>query len=260
MTLHLPKVALVLATFSNCRAFQSISIRRITTSVPLSAVKVVKSDEEWKEILRPDRYNVLRREGTEPPWTSPFNDLKEAGTFKCGGCDSPLFTTSTKYESGSGWPSFYSPIDEDAVDLTVDYKLVMPRTEVTCKNCGGHLGHVFEDGPQPTGKRYCMNGVAMDFVSDEEDPDLARNVIKRTESSGQIKQPLMAVIPSLAFDGAVAVLFISSFISKNGSGGLDVFSDGFGVGQLLELIPLGVGAYYAASALQKAVNLVLPEE
>ena len=98
MTLHLPKVVLVLATFSSCRAFQSISIRRITNSVPLSAVKVEKSDEEWKEILRPDRYNVLRREGTEPPWTSPFNDLKEAGTFKCGGCDSPLFTTSTKYE------------------------------------------------------------------------------------------------------------------------------------------------------------------
>jgi len=117
-------------------------------------------------------------------------------------------------KSGSGWPSFYAPI-VDAVDLNVDYKLVIPRTEVSCKSCGGHLGHVFDDGPQPTGKRYCMNGAAMDFVMEKENPQLAAAVEERTSKLpggiAIIKQPPMAILPGIAIDGIVAVLFIKPF-------------------------------------------------
>ena len=225
---------------------------RVRAVTPLLATKVEKTDAEWKEILRPEQFNVLRKEGTERPFTSPLNDVKEDGTFRCAGCASPLFTTATKFESGSGWPSFYDPIDAEAVDLTVDYKLVMPRTEVTCKSCGGHLGHVFDDGPKPTGKRYCLNGVAMNFILDTEDPALANSVMERNTGGERINMPLMSVLPGVALDAAVAVLFISSFISKNGSDGLALFAgDGFEIGQLLELGPLAIGAYYAARASQK---------
>ena len=234
-----------------------IPLARVT---PLFAIKVEKTDEEWKEILAPDQFNVLRREGTEPPWTSPLNEVKEDGTFRCAGCKSALFRTSTKYESGSGWPSFYSPIDDEAIDLSVDYKLVIPRTEVTCKSCGGHLGHVFDDGPQPTGKRYCMNGVAMDFISDTDDPALAKESAERIATARKIKQPIMAVLPGLGFDAALAVLFITSFISKNGSGGLTLLTNGLSLGQVWDLFPLGFGVYYAASALQKSVDLMRSSE
>lgn len=221
------------------------------------------SESEWKETLSPERYYVLREEGTERAWTSALNDLKDEGIFCCGGCGAPLYTSSMKYESGSGWPSFYAPIDEDAVDLNVDYKLVMPRTEVSCKCCGGHLGHVFDDGPQPTGKRYCMNGVAMDFVMEDENPQLAAAVDERISKSrgglGMIKQPLMAILPGLVIDAVVAALFISSFFHKHGneSGGLDLFVDGsIEVSQFLELIPFGIGTFYMVLALQKVPSLV----
>jgi|AntRauTorckE5430_2_1112549.scaffolds.fasta_scaffold03308_6 hypothetical protein len=163
-------------------------------------------------------------------------------------------------QSGSGWPSFYAPIDSDAVDLSVDYKMVVPRTEIACKSCKGHLGHVFDDGPQPTGKRYCMNGVAMNFVSNAEDPDLAESVSQRLKIAGPgaIEQPLMAVLPGLALDAIVAGLFITSFIDKNGGNGLELFANGVDAGQLLQLIPLGIGAFYAASALRKLARLILP--
>jgi peptide-methionine (R)-S-oxide reductase len=121
------------------------------------------SDAEWQEKLSPEAYKVLRKAGTERAGSSPLNNIKEAGIFHCKGCDHPLFDSKAKYESGTGWPSFYEPLNEKAVGTSTDYVLFYPRTEVHCANCGGHLGHVFEDGPEPTGLRYCMNGVAMTF-------------------------------------------------------------------------------------------------
>jgi peptide-methionine (R)-S-oxide reductase len=123
---------------------------------------VDKTDDQWKQELTPEQYQVLRKHGTERAGTSPLNHEKRAGVFRCAGCGEPLFDSATKYESGSGWPSFYQP-REGAVDTSVDSSHFMRRTEVHCAKCGGHLGHVFPDGPQPTGERYCMNGVALKF-------------------------------------------------------------------------------------------------
>jgi len=125
------------------------------------------SDEEWRARLAPETFKVLRKHGTERPGTSPLNDEKRAGTFVCAGCHQALFPSGTKYESGSGWPSFWAPL-EGAVDTTTDRSLFMTRTEVKCARCQGHLGHVFPDGPQPTGLRYCMNGAAMAFEPEED--------------------------------------------------------------------------------------------
>ncbi|WP_187334750.1 peptide-methionine (R)-S-oxide reductase MsrB [Novosphingopyxis iocasae] len=124
---------------------------------------VTKTDAQWKKQLTPAEYNVLRKDGTERPYSSPLNKEKRAGIFICAGCDNKLFSSKTKFESGTGWPSFYAPL-KGAVVTSTDRSLGMARTEVSCARCGGHLGHVFNDGPPPTGKRYCMNGVAMDFV------------------------------------------------------------------------------------------------
>jgi peptide-methionine (R)-S-oxide reductase len=123
---------------------------------------VQKTDDEWKRDLNPDQYRVLRQHGTERAGTSPLNTEHREGTFYCAGCGEPLFDSTTKYDSGSGWPSFYSP-KPGAVETKVDQSHLMTRTEVLCAKCGGHLGHVFPDGPRPTGQRYCMNGVALDF-------------------------------------------------------------------------------------------------
>lgn len=124
---------------------------------------VQKSEDQWKKELTKEEFRVLRMEGTEPPHSSPLNDEKRSGVFVCAACGHELYPSSTKFESGSGWPSFYKPIREDAIGTRTDYKLIWPRTEVHCANCGGHLGHVFEDGPEPTGLRHCINGVALDF-------------------------------------------------------------------------------------------------
>ncbi len=123
---------------------------------------VEKSDEDWKRELSPDQYRVLREHGTERAGTSPLNAEKRQGTFLCAACGEPLFDSQTKYESGSGWPSFYKPL-EGAVGTSDDGSHLMRRTEVHCAKCGGHLGHVFPDGPRPTGERYCMNGVSLKF-------------------------------------------------------------------------------------------------
>lgn len=124
---------------------------------------VTLTDAEWKAKLSPEAYDVLRKESTERPFTSPLNEEHRAGVFHCAGCDWPLFSSDAKFDSGTGWPSFFQPINNKAVGSSTDYKLLYPRTEVHCAHCGGHLGHVFDDGPKPTGKRYCMNGVAMTF-------------------------------------------------------------------------------------------------
>ena len=120
------------------------------------------SDEDWQKRLSPEAYQVLRQEATERAGSSPLDQEARAGTFHCAGCDLPLFSSETKYDSGTGWPSFWQPL-ENAVGTRLDPGLFGDRTEVHCRRCGGHLGHVFDDGPEPTGKRYCMNGVAMAF-------------------------------------------------------------------------------------------------
>ena len=125
--------------------------------------KVVKTPDEWRKILTPAQFAVLRGEGTEVPFTSPLNNEKRKGTFVCAGCDLPLFDSKTKYDSGTGWPSFYESIP-GRVESMVDHKLILPRDEYHCARCGGHQGHVFNDGPKPTGLRFCNNGVALKFV------------------------------------------------------------------------------------------------
>lgn len=124
--------------------------------------KLSLSKAEWKKRLTPEQYHILREEGTERPGASPLNNEKRKGTYLCVGCDNPLFTSEMKYDSGTGWPSFYTTID-GAFETKLDFKLILPRTEYHCARCGGHHGHVFKDGPKPTGLRYCNNGIALKF-------------------------------------------------------------------------------------------------
>lgn len=129
--------------------------------------EINKTEQEWQNILTPEQFRVLRKHGTERAGTSSLDKNYDAGTYVCAGCGQPLFTSETKYDSGTGWPSFYAPI-EGAIETSIDRSLFMSRVEVHCSRCGGHLGHVFNDGPRPTGQRYCMNGVSLDFESGSE--------------------------------------------------------------------------------------------
>jgi peptide-methionine (R)-S-oxide reductase len=136
-----------------------------SASAPTRADRVELADAEWKKRLSPEAWNVLRQEGTERPHSSALNSEKRAGAYHCAGCDLALFTSRSKYDSRTGWPSFFDPLP-GALGTRTDFKLLLPRTEYHCARCGGHQGHVFSDGPQPTGKRYCNNGVALRFVAE----------------------------------------------------------------------------------------------
>lgn len=137
--------------------------RRVEASSPTETFEIVKTEAEWRAILTPQQFAVLRGHDTERPNSSPLNAEHRAGVFRCAGCELPLFSSSTKFDSGTGWPSFWAPLP-NAIGTSEDRSLFMSRTEVHCRRCGGHLGHVFNDGPPPTGLRYCMNGVAMTFL------------------------------------------------------------------------------------------------
>lgn len=141
----------------------AIALWRLGTEDAAAAYPFALSDAQWRKRLSPLAYNVLRKHATERPFTSPLDKEHRDGTFSCAGCGQPLFRSATKFDSGTGWPSFWAPLPK-AVGTSRDFKLGYPRTEVHCARCGGHLGHVFDDGPRPTGKRYCMNGVALSFA------------------------------------------------------------------------------------------------
>jgi len=155
---------IILSTAGAVAVYAAMRFGTASDAAPGEGFEIRKSDEEWRRSLTPAQYDVLRREGTERAGSSPLNKEKRKGTFACAGCDLPLFSSDAKYESGTGWPSFWQPLP-NAVGTTTDNTFFMKRTAVHCRRCGGHLGHVFDDGPKPTGLRYCMNGVALKFVA-----------------------------------------------------------------------------------------------
>ena len=136
----------------------------LKTRAEAKSYPVSMSDAEWKKRLTPDQFAVLRQEATERPFTSPLNDNHKAGLYACAGCDTPAYSSANKFESGTGWPSFWEPVSASAIATKSDRTLVFARTEVHCATCGGHFGHIFDDGPKPTGKRHCLNGVALKFT------------------------------------------------------------------------------------------------
>jgi peptide-methionine (R)-S-oxide reductase len=155
----------------------------------MSEHKVVKSDEQWREELAPEQYEVLRKAGTEPPFTGEYVYNKESGDYRCAACGAMLFDADTKFESGTGWPSFTEPAVAEAVELRPDNSLFMRRTEVVCRTCGGHLGHVFDDGPGENGQRFCINSAALQFQPDSDKTDAADTSDGQPAASSASAQP-----------------------------------------------------------------------
>ena len=151
------------AVLQGCLPSQSSELSESKTELS-NQFAVSKTEDEWREVLTPEEFGVLRQAKTEAPRSSPLDKNYTAGTYSCAGCSQPLYSSETKFDSGTGWPSFYAALD-GAVATSVDRSFMMTRTEVHCSNCGGHLGHIFDDGPQPTGKRHCLNGVALKFTA-----------------------------------------------------------------------------------------------
>jgi peptide-methionine (R)-S-oxide reductase len=143
---------------------KTVGIMAVLAKEPGRMFQVTKTDEEWRQILTPEQYRVLRQEGTERPFANKYNANKEPGAYHCAGCDLPVFSSEAKYDSETGWPSFWKPIADSAIGTKTDRTLFHSRTEVHCARCGGHLGHVFDDGPPPTGLRYCINSAALNFA------------------------------------------------------------------------------------------------
>ena len=154
---------ILLATVAGLFGLAAFRWLRTTPAQAAEKFEVEKTDAEWRAQLTPQQYEILRKHGTERPWSSPLLKEHRKGIFACAGCDLPLFSSDTKFDSGTGWPSFWQPLD-NALGRTEDRSYGMARIEVHCRRCGGHLGHVFDDGPKPTGLRYCMNGVALTFA------------------------------------------------------------------------------------------------
>ena len=152
------------ATWKGALTILILALALIRPAGGYAMEKITKTDAQWREALTPGQYHVLREKGTEPAFTGAYHDHHEAGVYACAGCGTPLFGSDAKFDSGTGWPSFFRPVDEAHVETHEDRSWFMVRTEVVCAVCGGHLGHVFPDGPKPTGLRYCINSLALDFV------------------------------------------------------------------------------------------------
>ena len=219
---------------------------RLKLSPHLSAT-VEKTESEWRKELSEDQFYVLRQDGTERSNSSPLNRVKQPGTFLCAGCNAPLFQTKTKFDSGTGWPSFFDPIDDKAVLLNVDYKALLPRTECRCAVCNGHLGHVFPDGPKPTGQRYCMNGVAMKFETHEGHSELATEVATRVANAKPMVVPATSPLPQIIFNSGLAFAFLSSFYSRVATGGAQL--------EISQILPLAAGLYYLTLSTQGLLQI-----